>query len=131
MSTWADPVAVLRAAATEATGAPTTRVLDAAFTSGPMPIVHVHLLNAGATGEVDRVDTLGVDVYATTPSGPHEDGATALAERLLEALDVSPVSTPDGFVDGVEVQSQLGVRPYFETVEVVSLVVDVTHRPLT
>ena len=39
--------------------------------------------------------------------------------------------TSEGFVDSVEVTSCLGVRPYFEAVEVVSMVLSVTHRPLT
>ena len=95
MTTFTDPVAVLRAATTQATAAPTTRILDAA------------------------------------PTGPHQDGATALAERLLSALGESPVVTSEGFVDSVEVTSCLGVRPYFEAVEVVSMVLSVTHRPLT
>ena len=131
MTTFTDPVAVLRAATPQATTAPTTRILDAAFTTGPMPLAHVHLLNTGPTDDVDRTDTIGIDIYATTPTGPHQDGATALAERLLSALGESPVVTSEGFVDSVEVTSCLGVRPYFEAVEVVSMVLSVTHRPLT
>ena len=123
MTTFTDPVAVLRAATTQATAAPTTRILDAAFTTGPMPLAHVHLLNTGPTDDVDRTDTIGIDIYATTP--------TALAERLLSALGESPVVSGEGFVDSVEVTSCLGVRPYFEAVEVVSMVLSVTHRPLT
>ena len=53
MTTFTDPVAVLRAATTQATAAPTTRILDAAFTTGPMPLAHVHLLNTGPTDDVD------------------------------------------------------------------------------
>jgi hypothetical protein len=34
-----------------------------------------------------------------------------------------------GFVDGADVTQRLGVRPYFEDIEVVSMVLDVTHRP--
>lgn len=131
MTTFTDPVAVLRAATTQATAAPTTRILDATFTTGPMPLAHVHLLNTGPTDDVDRTDTIGIDIYATTPTGPHQDGATTLAERLLSALGESPVVSSEGFVDSVEVTSCLGVRPYFEAVEVVSMVLSVTHRPLT
>ena len=129
MTAWADPVAVIRATAARATGAPTTTVLDAAFTAGPMPLIHVHLLSTD-TGDIDRVDQVGVDVYAVTPTGPGVEGAAALADRLAEAWwDVSPVAGGGGFVDGVDVSQRLGVRPYFEDIEIVSMVLDVTHRP--
>ena len=70
MTTFTDPVAVLRAATTQATTAPTTRILDATFTTGPMPLAHVHLLNTGPTDDVDRTDTIGIDIYATPPAPP-------------------------------------------------------------
>ena len=126
MTAWADPVAVIAA---RVTGAPTTTVLDVTFTSGPMPLIHVHLLSTD-TGDIDRVDQVGVDVYAVTPTGPGVEGAAALADRLAEAWwDVLPVAGGGGFVDGVDVAQRLGVRPYFEDIEVVSMVLDVTHRP--
>ena len=129
MTAWADPVAVIRATAARVTGAPTTTVLVATFTSGPMPLIHVHLLSTD-TGDIDRVDQVGVDVYAVTPTGPGVEGAAALADRLAEAWwDVSPVAGDSGFVDGVDVAQRLGVRPYFEDIEIVSMVLDVTHRP--
>lgn len=129
MTAWADPVAVIRATAARVTAARVTTVLDATFTSGPMPLIHVHLLSTD-TGDIDRVDQVGVDVYAVTPTGPGVEGAAALADRLAEAWwDVSPVAGDSGFVDGVDVAQRLGVRPYFEDIEIVSMVLDVTHRP--
>ena len=37
--------------------------------------------------------------------------------------------TPAGFVDDVAVTQQSGARPYYEQVEVASMVLDVTYRP--
>ena len=81
MTTFTDPVAVLRAATTQATAAPTTRILDATFTTGPMPLAHVHLLNTGPTDDVDRTDTIGIDIYATTPTGAHQDVEGPMGRR--------------------------------------------------
>ena len=66
--TFADPVSLVRAAIDGSTGLETARVLDAAFTSGPMPVVHVHHLS-GTADEVDRLDQVGVDVYHPPPPG--------------------------------------------------------------
>ena len=64
-----DPVRVIREAVTAITGAPTTTVLDVGFTAGPMPLVHVALLDV-VDEYVNTVATLTVDVYATTPAAP-------------------------------------------------------------
>ena len=124
-----DPVQVVREAVTAATGAPTTRVLDPGFTSGPMPLVHVALLDV--VGDyVDTVATVTVDVYALTPTGPAEQGATGIATALRRAVRDGPLETVAGFVDGAVVTQCSGVRPYFERAEVVSMVLDVTYRQL-
>lgn len=124
-----DPVQVVREAVTAATGAPTTRVLDVDFASGPMPLVHVALLDV--VGDyVDTVATVTVDVYALTPTGPAEQGATGIATALRRALHDEPLSTAAGFVDGAVVTQCTGARPYLEDVETVSIVLDVTYRQL-
>lgn len=123
-----DPVQVVREAVTAVTGAPTTRVLDVGFASGPMPLVHVGLLDV-VEDYVDTVATLTVDVYATTPAGPGTRGAADLAAALRRSLGAGPLDTPAGFVDDVAVTQQSGARPYYEQVEVASMVLDVTYRP--
>lgn len=123
-----DPVRVIREAVTAITGAPTTTVLDIGFTAGPMPLVHVALLDV-VDGYVDTVATLTVDVYATTPAGPGGRGAADLAAALRRSLGEGPLDTPAGFVDDVAVTQQSGARPYYEQVEVASMVLDVTYRP--
>ena len=122
-----DPVRVIREAVTAITGAPTTTVLDVGFTAGPMPLVHVALLVVD--GYVDTVATLTVDVYATTPAGPGTRGAAGIASALRRSLGAGPLDTPAGFVDDVAVTQQSGARPYYEQVEVASMVLDVTYRP--
>lgn len=130
MTRWADAVAVVRAAVTTATAAPTAVVLSADFARGPMPLVHVHL-DRSEVGDLDRVDTVGVDVYAITPTDPADEGAAALAARLVDALvDARPVETSAGWADAVDITQQLGARPYWEEIEVASLTLDVVHRPL-
>lgn len=128
MSRWLDPVEAVREAVTEATGVPTTRVLDPSFTSGPMPLVHVSLVSS-ALGDIDRTSTVAVDVYAVTPSARGEAGAQALAELLVDAVDDKPLASSEGYVDAVTVTQVGGVRPYFETVEVVPVTLDITYRP--
>lgn len=123
-----DPVRVIREAVTAITGAPTTTVLDVGFTAGPMPLVHVALLDV-VDEYVDTVATLTVDVYATTPAGPGTRGAAHIASALRRSLGASPLDTPAGFVDDVAVTQQSGARPYYEQVEVASMVLDVTYRP--
>lgn len=124
-----DPVQVVREAVTAVTGAPTTRVLDPGFTSGPMPLVHVALLDV-VEDYIDTIATVTVDVYALTPTGPAEQGASGVAAALRRAVRDGPLSTAAGFVDGVAVTQCSGARPYFERVEVVSMVLDVTYRQL-
>ena len=101
--TYTDAVQVIREAITAATGIPTARILQHGFTDGPLPIAHVSLINADP-GEYDR------------------------AER---ALAVRPVVGVSGWVDEAEVESTLGVQPYFEAVEVVHMTATVTHRPIS
>lgn len=128
MSRWLDPVAVVRDAVTAHTGIPTTRVLDVSFTSGPLPLAHVSLVSTDL-GDIDRVSTVSVSIYATTPSGPGQEGAQALADELLSAVDGRPLETPSGFVDGVMGSQDSDVRPYFEAVEVVPVTIAITYRP--
>lgn len=125
---YADPVAVVRGAVTAATGAQTARVLQPGFTEGPMPLVHVHTIQTQDL-DFERVTTLGIDVYATTPTNPGTTGAEALADAVVEALRARPVVSGAGWVDSAETQSATGVRPYYDTVETVGLVVDIVHRP--
>ena len=125
---FADPVAVVRGAVTAATSAPTARVLQPGFTEGPMPLVHVHTIQTQDL-DFERVTTVGIDVYATTPTNPGGAGAEALADAVVEALRARPVVSGPGWVDSAETQSATGVRPYYGEVETVGLVVDVTHRP--
>ena len=126
---FADPVAVVRGVVTAATGAPTARVLQPGFTEGPMPLVHVHAIQS-VDVDFERVTTLGVDVYATTPANPGGVGAEALADAVVEALWARPVVSGSGWVDSAEIQSTTGVRPYYGEVETVGLVADIVHRPI-
>ena len=125
-----DPVAVLRDVVTAATGAPTVRVLQDTLPDGwQLPVVHVALLQTQDL-DVERVDTLSVDVYAATPTGPGGVGAAALAALLVDALRARPLVGSAGWADSAEVTAHLGARPYYGVVEVENLTVDVTHRPI-
>lgn len=128
--TYADAVQVIRDAITAATGMPTARILQPGFTDGPLPIAHVSLVNT-EPGEYDRADTISVSIYAKTPASPAEVGAAALADQIEGALAVRPVVGASGWVDEAEVESTLGVQPYFEAVEVVHMTITVTHRPVS
>lgn len=128
--TYTDAVQVIRDAITAATGIPTARVLQPGFTDGPLPLAHVSLVNADP-GEYDRADTISVSIYAKTPASPDEVGAAALADQIEGALAVRPVVGVSGWVDEAEVESTLGVQPYFEAVEVVHMTITVTHRPIS
>lgn len=128
--TYADAVQVIRDAITSATGIPTVRVLQPGFTDGPLPLAHVSLVNADP-GEYDRADTISISIYAKTPASPDEVGAAALADKVEGALAVRPVVGASGWVDEAEIDSLLGVQPYFEAVEVVHMTATVTHRPIS
>lgn len=128
--TYTDAVQVIRDAITAATGIPTARVLQPGFTDGPLPLAHVSLVNADP-GEYDRADTISISIYAKTPASPTEVGAAALADKIEGALSVRPVVGSRGWVDEAEVDSILGVQPYFEAVEVVHMTATVTHRPIS
>lgn len=128
--TYTDAVQVIRDAITAATGIPTARVLQPGFTDGPLPLAHVSLVNADP-GEYDRADTISISIYAKTPASPAEAGASALADQIEGALAVRPVVGASGWVDEAEVESTLGVQPYYEAVEVVHMTATVTHRPIS
>jgi hypothetical protein len=128
--TYTDAVQVIRDAITAATGIPTARVLQPGFTDGPLPLAHVSLVNTDP-GEYDRADTISISIYAKTPASPAEVGATALADKIEGALAVRPVVGASGWVDEAEVESTLGVQPYYEAVEVVHMTAAVTHRPIS
>lgn len=128
--TYTDAVQVIRDAITAETGIPTARVLQPGFTDGPLPLAHVSLVNADP-GEYDRADTISISIYAKTPASPAEVGAAALAEQIEGALAVRPVPCASGWVDEAEIDSLLGVQPYFEAVEVVHMTATVTHRPIS
>ena len=113
-----------------ATGIPTARVLQPGFTDGPLPLAHVSLVQT-QTGDYDRDDTISISIYAKTPTSPAEVGAAALADKVEVALAVRPVVGASGWVDAAEVDSLLGVQPYFEAVEVVHMTATVTHRPIS
>lgn len=127
--TYADPVTLTRAAITQATALPTTRVLDPAFTTGPMPVIHVHHVG-GVSDDIDRTDTVGVDVYHTAPTTPADPTAGQVASQVRDALAACPLDTPAGLVDDVTVVAEPVTRPYFDTVEVSSSTFEITHRPL-
>ena len=126
--TYTDAVQVIRDAITAATGIPTARVLQPGFTDGPLPLAHVSLVQT-QTGDYDRDDT--ISIYAKTPASPDEAGASALADQIEGAFDVRPVVGASGWVDAAEIDSCLGVQPYFEAVEVVHMTATVTHRPIS
>lgn len=126
--TYADPVSLVRSAITKATGLETTRVLEPRFTEGPMPVVHVHHLG-GYSDEIDRTDQVGVDVYHHCPQGPQDPSAASAAARVRGALEGTGLDTGAGLIDEAAVSSEPVLRPYFETVEVSSMVLDVTQRP--
>lgn len=128
--TYTDAVQVIRDAITAATGMPTARILQPGFTDGPLPLAHVSLVNADP-GEYDRADTISISIYAKTPASPAEVGAAALADKIEGALAVRPVVGASGWVDEAEIDSLLGVQPYFEAVEVVHMTATVTHRPIS
>lgn len=128
--TYTDAVQVVRDAITAATGIPTARVLQPGFTDGPLPLVHVSLVQT-QTGDYDRDDTISISIYAKTPTSPAEVGSAALADKVEVALAVRPVVGASGWVDAAEVDSLLGVQPYFEAVEVVHMTATVTHRPIS
>ena len=128
--TYTDAVQVIRDAIAAATGIPTARVLQPGFTDGPLPLAHVSLVNADP-GEYDRADTISVSIYAKTPASPDEVGASALADKVEGALTVRPVVGASGWVDEAEIDSLLGVQPYYEAVEVVHMTATVTHRPIS
>ena len=128
--TYTDAVQVIRDAITAATGIPTARVLQPGFTDGPLPLAHVSLVQT-QTGDYDRDDTISISIYAKTPASPAEVGAAALADQIEGAFDVRPVVGASGWVDAVEIDSCLGVQPYFEAVEVVHMTATVTHRPIS
>ena len=125
-----DAVQVIRDAITAATGIPTARVLQPGFTDGPLPLAHVSLVQT-QTGDYDRDDTISISIYAKTPASPDETGASALADQIEGAFDVRPVVGASGWVDAAEIDSCLGVQPYFEAVEVVHITATVTHRPIS
>lgn len=126
--TYADPIELIRSAITLTTNQPTHRVLNPDFTTGPMPIIHVHHID-GTSDDIDRTDTIGVDVYHHTPTAPSTNTAQAIASRIRDALAVCGIATGAGLIDEVSVRAEPVTRPYFETVEVASMVLDVTHRP--
>lgn len=128
--TYTDAVQVIRDAITAATSIPTARILQPGFTDGPLPLAHVSLVNADP-GEYDRADTISISIYAKTPASPTEVGAAALADQIEGALAVRPVVGASGWVDEAEIDSLLGVQPYFEAVEVVHMTATVTHRPIS
>ena len=128
--TYTDAVQVVRDAITAATGIPTARVLQPCFTDGPLPLAHVSLVQT-QTGDYDRDETISISVYAKTPTSPAEVGAAALADKVEVALAVRPVVGASGWVDEAEIDSLLGVQPYFEAVEVVHMTATVTHRPIS
>lgn len=125
-----DPVQVLRDAITSATGAKTVRVIQEGSLpdTWPMPLVHVYATQSQDL-DFERITSVVVDVYATTPTGPGVVGAEALADEVVDALSVRPVVGASGWVDEVSVPSRLGVRAAYGVVEVVGLSVEVTQRP--
>jgi len=127
---YTDAVKVIRDAITAATGIPTARVLQPGFTDGPLPLAHVSLIQT-QPGEYERDDTISISIYAKTPASPAEVGAAALADQIEGALAVRPVVGASGWVDEAEIDSLLGVQPYFEAVEVVHMTATVTHRPIS
>lgn len=128
--TYTDAVQVIRDAITAATGMQTARILQPGFTDGPLPLAHVSLVQT-QTGDYDRDDTISISIYAKTPASPAEVGASALADKVAAALAVRPVVGASGWVDEAEIDSLLGVQPYFEAVEVVHMTATVTHRPIS
>jgi len=127
---YTDPVQVLRDAITSATGAKTVRVIQEGSLpdTWPMPLVHVYATQSQDL-DFERITSVAVDVYATTPTGPGVVGAEALADEVVDALSVRPVVGASGWVDQVSVPSRLGVRAAYGVVEVVGLSVEVTQRP--
>lgn len=127
---YTDAVQVVRDAITAATGIQTARVLQPGFTDGPLPLAHVSLVQT-QQGDYDRDDTISISIYAKTPASPADVGASAIADQIGGALGVRPIVGAGGWVDAVEVDSVLGVQPYFEAVEVVHMTATVTHRPIS
>lgn len=127
---YTDPVQVLRDAITSATGTKTVRVIQEGSLpdTWPMPLVHVYVTQSQDL-DFERITSVGVDVYAKTPTGPGVVGAEALADQVAAVLSARPVVGASGWVDTVDVSSRLGVRAAYGVVEVVGLSVEVTQRP--
>lgn len=127
---YTDPVQVLRDAITSATGTKTVRVIQEGSLpdTWPMPLVHVYATQSQDL-DFERITSVGVDVYAKTPTGPGVVGAEALADQVAAVLSARPVVGASGWVDTVDVSSRLGVRAAYGVVEVVGLSVEVTQRP--
>jgi hypothetical protein len=130
MTTYTDPVQVLRDAITRATGVKTVRVLQEGSLpeTWPLPLVHVYATQYQDL-DFERITSIAVDVYAKTPTGPGVVGADALADEVVAALSVRPVVGASRWVDEASVPSRLGVRAAYGVVEVVGLSVEVTQRP--
>lgn len=126
--TFADPVTLIRQAVIALTGYATTRVLGPDFTTGLMPVIHVHHVS-GVSDDVDSTDTVAVDVYHQTPTGADDPSALRVAGHVRDALVGTCRAVPSGLIDVIEVASEPVGRPYFDLVEVAAMVLDVTHRP--
>ena len=87
---YTDPVQVLRDAIASATGAQTVRVIQEGSLpdTWPMPLVHVYATQSQDL-DFERITSLVVDVYATTPTGPGVVGAEALADEVVEVVGLS------------------------------------------
>lgn len=113
----------------EGLGYDTATVLPAGFV-GSMPIVHVTKVN-GVEDFLERTDQIAVDVYAAPP-GPDDTEALALAiaEQISDAFGTGPLYLASGTVDEASVDQVPVLRPYVDTVDVVSMSVSIAHRPI-
>ncbi len=128
--TYTDPVQVPRDAITRAKGATTVRVLqEGSLPDTWKPPLEHDKATQSQDRDFERINSVVVDVYAKTPTGPGVVGAEALADEVVDALSVRPVVGASGWVDEASVPSRLGVRAAYGVVEVVGLSVEVIQRP--
>ncbi|AYD89670.1 hypothetical protein D5R93_05720 [Actinomyces lilanjuaniae] len=125
----ADPVAMVRAHL-EAHDLPTAAHLTRDFAQD-LPVTHVYNAGGGTLTDIDRMDRVGITVYApapTTDDPADTPTATTLAEKALAALAGGPHDTVAGYVDEVRVESLPTFKPFTDTMDTCSMVVGVVHR---
>lgn len=127
--TYANAVGLVRAVI-DSRGHKSAANLPMGFTE-ELPIVHVYQIG-GVEDFLERTDRLGVDVYAGAPTAEAAQAQTALdvAEDIAAALTPGPVYTDAGTVDEAAIDQVPILRPYLDAVDVATMTILITHRPI-